>query len=66
MMKIASINNLFHFNIIYIMFTFTRNIPIFTSLYTNNQENPLITTTIRNLFIQTSETPNEQALKFYH
>ena len=47
------------------MFTFTRNIPRSLLHYTPiTKRTPLITTTIRNLFIQTSETPNEQALKF--
>lgn len=47
------------------MFTFTRNIPR-SLLHCKpiTKRTPLITTTIRNPFIQTSETPNEQALKF--
>lgn len=47
-----------------IMFTFSRNIPRSLLYYKPiTKKTPLITT-IRNLFIQTSETPNEQALKF--
>lgn len=69
MMRIASIELHFPFfpfesSLPNIMFTFSRNIPRSLLYYKPiTKKTPLITT-IRNLFIQTSETPNEQALKF--
>lgn len=69
MMRIASIELHFPFfpfesSLPNIMFTFSRTIPRSLLHYKPiTKKTPLITT-IRNLFIQTSETPNEQALKF--